>query len=290
MNILIAGKGSYVGQNIKRWLEKNGEFKVDELDLLDEHWVKFDCSSYHSVIHVSAIVHRPNENIDWETYYNINSLLPKKVAELAKGAGVKQFIFLSSMAVYGQGKKLPYGNIIDFNTPLEPKSYYGKSKYEAEFLLKQLRDDNFRICIVRPPNIYGKNCMGNYFDGFVRLTKYLPIFPKAFELSKQSFLYIDNLSEFLRLQITHNTDGVFMPQDGSPISTIEFMQNIAVVLNKRIYFSRLLGVILKFFMRLNIVNKVFGGISYDISLSHFDKVDYALCSYQDAIRKSIQGD
>lgn len=288
MNILITGKGSYIGKSIRRWLEQNGDFKVDELDLLNENWTCFDFSLYDSIIHVAAIVHRPKENIEWETYYKVNTLLPEKVAKVAKEAGVKQFIFLSSMSVYGQEKKLPYGNTITLQTLINPNTNYGKSKYEAELLLLRLQEENFKVCIVRPPNIYGKNCMGNYFRGFVKITKYLPIFPKAFESSKQSFLFIDNLSEFIRLQIINRDYGVSMPQDGPPISTLEFMRAIAEAMNKKIYFSKILGIMIKPFWRFYLVNKVYGGVSYDINLSHLDGIKYTLFSYQEGIKKSLE--
>lgn len=288
MNILIAGKGSYIGTNIKAWLEKTGDFKVNELDLLDEAWTGFDFSLYDSVIHVAALVHRQKENLDWETYFKVNALLPEKVAKAAKAAGVKQFIFISSMAVYGQDKKLPLGNIIDSETPLEPTAYYGKSKYEAELLLMRLHEDSFKICIIRPPNVYGKNCTGNYFSGFVKITKSLPIFPKAFEMSKQSFLFIDNLSEFIRFQIVNGGHGVSMPQDGPPISTIEFIQAIAKALNKRVCLSRVLGAMIKPFSRMSLINKIYGGVSYDVDLSSKDCKQLTFSSFEEGIKKSLE--
>jgi UDP-glucose 4-epimerase len=290
MNILITGKGSYIGNSIKDRLEKTGDFKVAELDLLDDAWTGFDFSPYDSVIHVAALVHRQKEHINWDTYYKVNALLPEKIAKAAKAAGVGQFIFLSTMAVYGQDKKLPSGNVIRSDTPFTPGTDYGRSKYEAELLLTDLRYDNFKICIVRPPNVYGKNCMGNYFSGFVKITKFLSFFPKAFESSKQSFLFVDNLAEFIRFQIVHGGQGVFMPQDGPPVSTVEFIRAIAKALNKRVYFSRVLGAMIRPFSRISIVNKVYGGVSYDIDLSGQDYEQCAFCSSEEGIRKSLEQD
>lgn len=285
--VLITGKDSYVGQSIKAWLEQTEEFEVDELDMLDGNWVNYDFSIYNSVIHVAAIVHQQNDKIDWGTYYNVNTLLPKKVAEISKAAGVKQFIFLSTMAIYGKEKKLPFGNVIDANTVINPKSDYGKSKYQAELLLNKLQDENFKICIIRPPNVYGKNCPGNYLKSFVRLTKILPIFPKAFEESGQSLLFIDNLSEFIREQIILKSYGTYMPQDGLPVSTIELVESIAAAMDKKIYFSKGLGLIINRLSFLKIINKIYGGVMYDTKLSELDIKSYDFCNFQKAIIKSI---
>ena len=70
--------------------------------------------------------------------------------------GVKQFIFLSSISVYG----LDTG-VINEETPLNPRTHYGKSKLEAEQKLQKLADKTFNITILRPPMVYGKNCKGN---------------------------------------------------------------------------------------------------------------------------------
>lgn len=285
--VLITGKGSYVGQRIKEWLEQTEEFDVDELDMIDGNWGNYDFSIYNSIIHVAAIVHRQNDKIDWETYYNVNALLPKKVAEISKAAGVKQFIFLSTMAIYGQEKKLPFGNVINANTIINPKSDYGKSKYQAELLLNKLHCENFKICIIRPPNVYGKNCPGNYLKSFVKLTKILPIFPKAFEESRQSLLFIDNLSEFIREQIISKTYGTYMPQDGLPVSTIEIVESISTAMNKKIYFSKGLGLIINHFSFLKIINKIYGGVMYDANLSELDIKAYDFCNFKEAIIKSI---
>lgn len=290
MNILITGKNSYVGKSIKTWLEQNESFMVDELDLKDGRWSNYDFSIYHSVIHVAGIVHRSKEEIGWDVYYRVNTLLPTQVASIAKASGVKQFIFISTMGIYGQEKKLPYGNCIDSSTPIAPVSFYGKSKYGAEVTLNELHDEGFKVCIVRPPNIYGKECPGNYFKGFVKMTSCLPIFPMAFRESKQSLIYIDNLCEFIRLLITHTVSGTYMPQDEVQVSTVEFISCIATAINKKIRFSKALGTIVQGLYRLSIVKKVFGGVSYDAELSKINIGDYIVVPFKEAVLKSIRGD
>ena len=83
MKVLITGKGSYIGGNLKAWLEKTGEFLVDELDMESPDWIHYDFTPYDTVIHVAAIVHKKNK-IPWSIYYKVNTILPYKVARKAR--------------------------------------------------------------------------------------------------------------------------------------------------------------------------------------------------------------
>lgn len=283
--VLIAGKGSYIGQSIKAWLEEYGA-EVYELDLKNEDWVKFDFSEYNSVIHVAAIVHQKDVE-DWNLYKLVNADLPVKVASFAKEQGVKQFIFLSTMAVYGKDKELPYGNIITTDTEPNPTSLYGKSKYLAEKGLMNLESKEFTIAIVRPPNVYGVNCKGNYITNFKKLTRILRIFPKIYLDSRQSMLYIDNLSELMRLIIKKKAGGYYMPQDDETVNTCELMNYIAQAQENKIYFSKLLGVAILLFSKLPIVKKIYGGVSYYIELSKLDSGEYCVITLKEGIKRTI---
>lgn len=71
----------------------------------------------------------------------------------------------------------------------------------------------FNVAIVRPPSVYGKGCRGSYITGFTTIARKLPIIPCAYENVRQSFVYIDNLSECVRVIIESNLSGIFCPQD-----------------------------------------------------------------------------
>src|SRR5690606_7124221 len=109
------------------------------------------------VIHVAGIAHVKETKENADLYYKVNRDLAFEVAKKAKNEGVKQFIFLSSMSVYG----IETG-IIKINTPTNPKTNYGRSKLEAEELISSIESDSFKVAILRPPMIYGKGCKGNY--------------------------------------------------------------------------------------------------------------------------------
>ena len=162
MNILIVGKNSYIGKHIGQYiLEQSPAAQVSYISVRDDGWKKTDLSCYDGVVFAAAIVHQ-KDITDPEIYHRINTLLPFEFAQKAKSEGVKRFLFLSTAGVYGQGKTLPQTNVIDANTPLEPVGLYGQSKLEAERMLQQLADEQFLLTVVRPINVYGKNCPGNY--------------------------------------------------------------------------------------------------------------------------------
>ena len=286
--ILITGKDSYIGKSLKAWLEDSGGFLVDELDMENPDWINYDFTPYDTVIHVAAIVHKKKE-IPWSTYYKVNTIMPYKVAEKAKQSHVEQFIFLSSMAVYGQGKKLPLGNIIDERTPLKPRSYYGRSKLLAELKLKNLNAQDFKVSIVRPPNIYGYGCPGNYISSFVKLVRLLPVIPAIYTDSKQAFLYIDNLCSFIYQLINDRKPGVFHPQDGEGISSFTLLSEIARLRRKKVWYSTRLGKVISFFYKLPIIIKVFGGVSYSSSLKNKPYNNYSRVDFKRALRKTIMG-
>ena len=158
-------------------------------------------SGYDSVFHVAGIAHIKETIKNRDLYFSVNRDLAYEVAKKAKEDGVRQFVFLSTMSVYGLNT-----GIIDNNTPEAPKNAYGRSKLEAEKLIRELEAANFQVAIIRPPMVYGKGAKGNY----QRLSKFAqksPIFPDY--NNQRSMLYIDNLCEFVRLIIIHVSTGIF---------------------------------------------------------------------------------
>lgn len=156
--ILITGANSYIGTSFEKYMAQWPEkYQVDTVDMIDGTWREKDFSGYDTVFHVAGIAHQKETQENAELYYKINRDLAFDTAVKAKTDGVKQFIFLSSMSVYG----LETGVITKETVPT-PKSNYGKSKLQAEELLNGLADETFKVAILRPPMVYGKGCKGNY--------------------------------------------------------------------------------------------------------------------------------
>lgn len=287
MRVLISGKDSYIGDHITEWLlkSKGQSFDVDSLDVRQSDWVVKDFKGYDVVIHVAGIVHRKDIK-DPLVYDVVNTKLPYDVASKAKVAGVKQFVFLSTMAVYGIGKKLKE-NYVDLNTPVNPTSLYGLSKYNAEKKLRTLEDESFIISIIRPPNVYGKGCKGGYISGYASIVKKIPLIPDTFTSVKQSVLFIDNLCEFIKLLIVNKRSGIFLPQDDVAVSAVDLMYAISYAIGQNKKKSKLIGILLKPFSFLPLIVKGYGGIAYPLSVSKYYDWNYVVVSFQEAIRRSI---
>ena len=284
MRVLIIGKGSYIGNHIDEWLTKYG-LSVTQLDVLTDEWKSFDYSFYDSIVHVAGIVHRPDCQ-DWELYKRVNADMPIAIATMAKEQGVKQYVFFSTMAVYGSGKAL-VPNITDANSKLEAKGMYGRSKLMAEEGLAKLQDDHFKVAFVRPPSVYGKGCKGNYISRFALVARKMPVIPTAYTDVKQSFLYIDNLSELVRLIIERELDGPFCPQDDVAVSTNELLQTICVALGKKYHGSKFLGVLVPLIKFIPIVKKAYGGMEYARSLSDIKGMDYVVVPFKEGMKKTL---
>lgn len=275
--ILITGANSYIGTNLEEWLNRyNGEYKVSTIDLRDETWRNKDFSLFDVVFHVAGIAHEKETKNNKELYYKINRDLSYETAKKAKKEGVKQFIFLSSMSVYG----LENGVIYKDTLP-NPKSNYGKSKFQAEELIKTLNDDSFSVAIIRAPMVYGKGCKGNY-PKLAKFALRIPFFPDI--NNKRSMIYIFNLCEFIRLSIDNNSSGIFFPQNSEYVKTSELVSLIAETHGKKIKLIRILNPIIKLLGLLNfkLINKVFGDLVYDMSLSDFVK-DYRIYEFRESI-------
>lgn len=284
--IIITGKNSYIGNHIQLWLEQYGSrYTVIQLDVISDEWEKTDFTGVNVIIHVAGIVHHP-EITDWSVYQKVNIELPLKIAKKAKDSGVQQFIFMSTMAVYGIGKKL-VENIILEDTTIYPTGVYGKSKYLAEKGLLQLEDEYFKISIVRPPNVYGPECKGNYMSNFTSVVRKLPAIPTAYENVKQSMLYIDNLTEFIKLLIENETSGIFMPQDDHSVNATQLMFLISKGLGLKKRKSKIMGLGIYILRFLPLVKKAYGGIEYCEELSNYFNNVYQVVSVEEAIGRTV---
>ncbi len=286
MKILIIGKNSYIGNHIDEWLKAYGH-EVYQLDVLSPKWKTYNYSSFDVIIHVAGIVHQPNCK-DWGLYKSVNCDMPIAIANMAKAQGVKGYIFFSTMGVYDARKSLK-GSIIDEHTPTikEGNSMYGKSKLMAEEGLKDLQDVNFFMAIVRPPSVYGKDCRGGYITGFKSIATKLPLIPKAFNDAKQSFIYIDNLSECVRLILENKLSGTFCPQDEEIPNANRLLEVICNSIGKKYRESYLLGSILKVFSFVPLVNKAYGGIAYSPELSKIPGKNYVVVSLQEGMKRTL---
>lgn len=234
MHILILGKNSYIGKRLTEYLQQfPADYNVQSISQRDGHWKSIDFSTFDSIVDCVGIAHRKETKANAHEYYEINSDLAFQTAKKAKDAGVKQFIFLSSMSVYGMDE-----GVITKETLPSPKTHYGKSKWQAEQQITPLQDETFHIAIVRPPMVYGEGCKGNY-QTLVKLAKILPLVPDY--KNERSMISIENLCAYLKRLIDEKSCGVFLPQDPEYHCTSEMLQEIAHCSGKSIRRTRLLN-------------------------------------------------
>lgn len=280
--ILITGVNSYVGNSLADWLGKEPEnYSIDKISMRDGTWKEKDFSIYDVVVHVAGIAHVSTDPKMEEQYYKINRDLTIEVAEKSKNEGVKQFIFLSSIIVYGEN--IANNGVINKDTIPEPSNFYGNSKLEAEKGIEHLNDINFHIVTIRPPMIYGKGSKGNY-PKLAKAAKKLPIFPNI--NNQRSMIHIDNLSEFIRLLINNQERGLFFPQNKEYVKTSEMVRLISENHNKKIRLTKIFNPVLNLLMNnLPMLKKVFGNLIYDKNLSYY-KENYIINEFDESIRKT----
>lgn len=271
--ILITGANSYVGTSFENHLKYwGGQYHVDTVDMVDGSWREKSFRGYDAVFHVAGIVHLKNMKNDPQQlalFDRVNVRLAIETAQKAKADGVKQFIFMSSASVYGLVAPVGRLVMIDRDTPVHPTDNYGASKAKAEEGLLALAGEGFRLAILRPPMIYGKGCKGNYAT-LSKLARRLPVFPLV--ENQRSMLYIDNLSELVRLIVDDEAEGIFCPQNEEYVNTSEMVNLIAHAHGRNILLVKGFGWALR---RLHYVtelaDKAFGSLCYDRELGAYPK-------------------
>ena len=260
IRVLITGAGSYIGTHIAAHLSQYPDrFEVCELDV-QKGLPKQAFSGFDTVIHVAGIAHRKETPGSEALYQAVNATLAADAAKQAKLEGVKQFIFFSSMSVYGR----TVGRITA-DTPPAPSTYYGQSKLAAEKAMAAFADEGFRIATLRPPMIYGRGCRGNY-PRLAALARKLPVFPKT--QNERSMLYIGTLCRFVEKLIESGEGGLYFPQNAAYVNTSDMVRKIASCHGKKRLCIPGFGWLLRLLeSRVGVVGKVFGTLTYDLSMS-----------------------
>ncbi len=282
--ILITGANSYIGTAFENYMKQFPEkYQVDTVDMLDGSWREKSFSGYDTVYHVAGIAHSDNGKISEEKkklYYAVNTDLAVETAQKAKADGVKQFIFMSSAIVYGKSAPIGKKKLITADTPVSPENAYSDSKVQAEKGLQPLADENFKLVILRPPMIYGKGSKGNY-PTLSKFGKKLPFFP--YVKNERSMLYIENLTEFVRLMIENEESGVFFPQNAEWGNTSEIVKSIGAAHGRKVRLVKGFSWTVKFLgLFTGLINKAFGNFTYDQEMSVY-KQEYRLKTLAESI-------
>lgn len=284
--VLITGANSYIGTSFEKWaMQWPDKYSVDTIDMIDSSWVEKSFHNYDVVFHVAGIAHVSADPKMEDLYYKINCDLAIETAKKAKNECIKQFIFMSSIIVYGDSSIINKQRVIDKYTIPQPSSFYGKSKLQAEAGIKSLESNEFKVVIIRAPMIYGKGSKGNY-PKLADYAKKLPIFPDI--NNQRSMLHIDNLCEFIRLVIDDDEKGLFFPQNDQYVKTSEMVRIISKIHGKEIRLTKIFNPIIVLIGKyVRIVNKVFGNLVYEQSLSEY-KENYRIRNFEESIKVTEQ--
>ena len=260
MKILITGTNSFVGRN---FIQFSNYRNVEEVSLFNKKPEEINFAEYTIIIHLVAIVHLKN-TIPENQYFIINRDLCLKVADLAKKAGVKQFIFLSTVKVYG--KFISGSEPWNEQSLCLPEDAYGKSKYEAELALKKLEDENFTISIIRTPLVYGEYVRANMLS-IMKLVHRTHILPFRQVNNRRNFTGAENLVSYIDRIIERRASGIFIAMDEKAISTSELVKMIAENMGKKIVLFKIPDFIVKAGMIVwpSIFDRLYGSFEMDNS-------------------------
>lgn len=257
--VLVIGAHSNIGKKFKTYIDNCyvQNISVDLVSASDGDWRKVDMSKYDTVLHLAALVHKKEKKDMQEDYKKVNYELAVNVAKKAKESKVKQFIFMSTAAVYGN-----YLGCITKETIPKPTTYYGKSKLNAEKDILKLECDDFLITIIRAPMVYGEGCKGNY-EKLIKLAKVIPVFPKYH--NKRSYLSIERLNKYLAYTIINEFYGYLYPQDDD---YLDIVNEFTKLRGKKTVLISIFNPIIKFLLhRVKYLSKIFGDLYYSKELT-----------------------
>lgn len=290
--VLITGAESYVGESFEKYAaEYYPNIEVHTVDMTDESWRLHDFSRYDCVFHVAGIAHADVEKVTEEEkkhYYAVNTNLAIETAAFAKASGVSQFIFMSSMIVYGNSTSVGVKRVINEYTEPVPANFYGDSKWQADKGVRELADDMFRVAVLRPPMIYGKGSKGNY-STLSRISRKVPLIPNIENC--RSMLHIDNLCEFICLLILSSEGGIYFPQNAEYTKTAEMIRAISKEYSKKVALVKVLNPLVLAASHVPgkigvVTNKAFGNSIYSQDISRYEGLEYQKVGLKESIHRT----
>ncbi len=239
--LLITGASGFVGSYFVDKYKDSYEIKA--FSFLKDDFGALHVKDVDVVLHLSALVHR-KDGASSEEYERVNVTQTLELAKKAKESGVGQFIFMSTVKVYGEESDEVYTETFTY----KPQDEYGKSKLKAEHELQKLETENFKVSIVRTPIVYGYAVKAN-MQNLIKLIDKMPILPFGGIDNQRSFVYVGNLCAMVECIIDKRQRGVFLASDDASMSTTRLIELIAKAKKKKMYLLhvKMFGVLLKWF-------------------------------------------
>lgn len=230
-NILLTGSNGFIGSYFINKYHDN--YNINTFSFRSNDLVDLNLSSIDTIVHLSALVHQMG-GATKEEYEKVNITQTVHLAIKAKNTGVKHFIFMSTVKVYGEETDTAYTE----STLCLPQDNYGKSKFEAEQKLQELEDNNFKVTIIRTPIVYGYGVKAN-IQSLIKLVRKIPILPFGNIHNKRSMVYVGNLCHLIDQIIQQEKSGIFLASDNEVLSTSKLIELISKHLNKKVFLIKI---------------------------------------------------
>ncbi|EHK4783368.1 NAD-dependent epimerase/dehydratase family protein [Vibrio parahaemolyticus] len=277
MTILVTGATGFVGQNLTqlnqnfRCVIRAGEhhsfadsYTVSTIDASTDWSNCFE--GVDAIIHLAGLAH--NKSYTDAEYRAVNTDGTLRLALKAAEAGVKRFVFVSSIGVNGTNS---YDSAFLPSDVADPHNSYAQSKHEAELGLWDIsKQTGLEVVVVRPTLVYGPNAPGN-FGMLTKLVNSIPFLPFGLANNRRDFISVGNLVDLLIVCAKHkNAPGnIFLASESNTISTRDFVNAIAAGQGKKVFqipipvsFMRLAGLMIG---KSAMIEQLFGNLEVDSS-------------------------
>lgn len=307
-HVAVTGANGFVGRELCTELLNNGwhvraivrtkaaaaslpdsveSYLLPELNSIDTHPGALKGCSH--IIHLAAKVHDMNCN-DIAEFRRVNTMGTQKLVMAAINAGVKKFIYISTIKVNGERTESSPFTAADTASPQDP---YAISKHEAECILRDLAESSdLDVTIIRPPLVYGSMVKGN----LVTLMKWVSkgiFLPFGKIQNSRSLLNIKNFTDFIHccLQSPMAAGETFLLSDGHDVSTSELITDIAHAMNKptRLFWlpKPIIYILLFIIGKRSAYERLFNSLAIDISHTKAVMSWKPKYSYRDGINTMV---
>jgi UDP-glucose 4-epimerase len=254
MKIMLTGSIGFVGGFFRSMCPDKivpFSFEHDDID-------KADFADIESVVHLAALVHQMDGAPD-EAYERINTDMTLALARKAKAEGVKYFLFMSTVKVYGEERETCYLE----TDHCSPSDAYGVSKLNAEKGLLGLEDDTFKVGIVRSPLVYGEGVGANMLN-LMKLVDRFGVLPFGSIRNRRSMVYVGNLCRCLEAMVEQKVRGIYNVADSEKFSTTSLIRDISDAMGKQCILVRppLFSWLLKY-VKPALYRRLYGSLCID---------------------------
>ncbi len=256
MKILLTGANGFIGSYFcQRYAHK---YRLSTFSFLQDDFALLDLKGVAVVVHLSALVHQMGGASE-DAYEKVNVTQTLSLAKKAKESGVGQFIFMSTVKVYGEESDLIYSE----TSECHPQDGYGKSKLKAELELQKLQCESFKVVILRTPIVYGHGVKAN-IKNLIHLVQKVPLLPFANIENRRSMVYVGNLCYLMDVAIQKVACGIFLSCDDTPLSTTELIKLLAKELDTKVILLEIpfFATLLKF-LKPDFHKRLYGSLEVD---------------------------